>query len=294
MKSPYEILGVEPTASAEAIRTAYRRLAKRHHPDVNAGKPEAAEAFKSIAGAYDILSDPDKRGRFDRGEIDASGAEIPPQRGTYRGFADARGRTRQGAGLDPAEMEDFLAQAFGRGRNPNAPARGADARYTLGVSFLDAANGAVRRLSLPDGRTLDVTIPAGHQDGNTLRLRGQGAPGHKGGPAGDALIEITVIPHRFFRRDGDDILLDLPVTLQEAVLGASVDVPTITGHLTLKIPAHSRTGTRLRLKGRGIREGHQYVVLQVVLPSKAEPALAEFLRDWKPEHPFDPREGLVA
>lgn len=293
MKSPYEVLGVQPDATPEAIRSAYRRLAKRHHPDVNPGKADAAETFKAIASAYAIVSDEEKRGKFDRGEIDASGAEVAPQRPYYRDFADAPGQGRYGAQgeIDPEDLEDLLS-AFGGRRRPAGPARGGDAHYTLAVSFLDAANGAVRRLTLPDGRTLDVTIPAGHQDGRALRLRGQGNPGRAGGPAGDALIEISITPHPFFRREGDDVLIDLPVTLQEAVLGASVSVPTITGPLALKIPPHSRTGTRLRLRGRGIRAGHQYVVLRVVLPSEPEPALADFLRDWTPEHPFDPRKDM--
>jgi DnaJ-class molecular chaperone len=296
MKNPYELLGVDPGATADMIRAAYRRLAKRHHPDVNPGKPEAAETFKAIASAYALLSDPDKRARFDRGEIDAAGVEVPPQRPFYRDFSDAPGHARYGtdAGFGEDDLEGLLGAAF-RGRQRGGfRARGADAHYTLTVSFLDAANGAVRRLSLPDGRTLDVTIPAGHKDGQILRLRGQGMPGPGTAPPGDALIEIVVAPHPFFRRDGDDVVLDLPVTLQEATLGASVEVPTIRGPLNLKIPAHSRTGSRLRLKGRGIGQGHQYVVLQVVLPQEPEPQLEEFLRGWTPEHPFDPRKGMAS
>lgn len=299
MKNPYEVLGLEPTATAEAIRSAYRRLAKRHHPDLNPGKPEAAETFKAISAANEILSDPEKRARFDRGEIDAAGNEAPPQRGFYRDFQDQPGHARYGGdgAFATEDLEDLLGAAFrarqSGGRQAGMRMRGADAHYTLTVSFLDAAKGAVRRLNLPDGRTLDVTIPPGHRDGQVLRLRGQGMPGLGGGPAGDALIEVGVALHKLFRREGDDVVLDLPVTLQEAVLGASVPVPTISGPINLKIPPGARSGTRLRLKGRGIGEGHQYVVLQVVLPPKPESELAAFLQDWKPQHPFDPRKDMV-
>lgn len=295
MQTPYQVLGVQPAASADAIRKAYRRLAKQHHPDVNPGKPEAAETFKAIASAYDILSDTEKRARFDRGEIDAAGTDVPPARPYYRDFNDPGGRSRYGGESDfgPDDIDSLFGQAFRGQRGRDFKQRGADAHYTLTVSFLDAAGGAVRRLSLPDGRTLDVTIPAGHKDGQALRLRGQGSPGIGGGATGDALIEIAVAPHKFFRREGDDILLDLPITLQEAVLGATVTVPTIGGPISLKIPPASRSGAKLRLRGRGIREGHQQVVLQVVLPAEPEPALDAFLTTWEPEHPFDPRKDFL-
>ena len=295
MTNPYQLLGVEPTATADAIRTAYRRLAKRHHPDVNPDKPAAAETFKAIASAYAILSDPEKRARFDRGEINDAGDEVPPPRPYYRDFAEGGGHARYGAedGFDAADIDELFAAAMRAQRQGNRRARGRDAQYMLTVSFLDAALGAVRRLTLPDGRTLDVTIPAGHGDGQVLRLRGQGTPGIGGAGPGDALIEVAVAAHGFFRREGDDIVLDLPVTLQEAVLGATVEVPTIKGMLGLKIPPGSRTGTRMRLKGRGIREGHQYVLLQVMLPAGPDAGLAEALRGWVPETPFDPRAGMV-
>jgi DnaJ-class molecular chaperone len=298
MNNPYDTLGVAPTASADEIRTAYRRLAKQNHPDVNPGKKDAAERFAAISAAYALLSDPEKRARFDRGEIDATGAEVPPQRPYWRDFGGGAFHERYSEGsFDPGDLEELLRQAMGgRGRaggREGFAMRGKDARYTLTVSFMDAARGTVRRITLPDGRTLDVTIPAGHRDGQVLRLRGQGGPGIGGAPPGDALIEVAVAPHAFFRREGDDILVDLPVTLQEAVLGASVEVPTIGGPVTLKIPPRSGPGTRLRLRGRGIGQGHQFVVLKVVLPDKPEPALEAFLRDWVPEHPQQPRKGMV-
>jgi len=303
---PYQTLGVQKTATAEELRTAYRKLAKQHHPDLNPGKPEAAERFKRISAAYDLLSDADKRARFDRGEIDAEGNERPPERPFYRDFAEAGGQRRYGAaggGMGAEDLEDILAAAFGgagRGGARGAAAgrrgfnlRGADAHYTLTVSFLDAANGVARRITLPDGRTLDVRIPAGVQDGQVLRLRGQGEPGIGEGPPGDALVEIGIAPHKLFRREGHDIVLRLPVTLREAVLGASVDVPTIGGTVRLTIPPHSGSGTRLRLRGRGIGgQGHQFVELDVVVPAEEEPELAEFLRGWTPRHAENPRAGL--
>ena len=304
MKDPYDILGVQKTDTANAIRAAYRKLAKKHHPDLNPGKPEAAERFKEISAAYELLSDTDKRAAYDRGEIDASGNEVPPQRPFYRDYADAAGQRhyRGQTGFDPENLEDILAQAFG-GRGPGGAgagarggqhftARGSDAHYTLTVGFIDAANGTSRRITLPEGKTLDVRIPAGVRDGHVLRLKGQGMPGFGGGAPGDALVEIAVAPHPLFRREGDDIIIELPVTIQEAVVGTTLEVPTIKGKVRLAIPPNSGTGTRLRLRGRGVHEGHQFVQLHVVLPAEHEPELAAFLQTWSPQHPFNPRDGL--
>jgi DnaJ-class molecular chaperone len=301
MRDPYEILGVQKTDSDAAIRSAYRKLAKRYHPDVNPGKPEAAERFKEISAAYDILSDKEKRARYDRGEIDAAGNEVPPQRPFYRDFGDAAGRTkyRADAGLDPEDLESIFAQAFGGRADAGAGAgrrfsmRGRDEHYQLTLDFLDAVNGTTRRVTMPDSRTLDVRIPAGVRDGQIIRLRGQGGPGIGDGAPGDALVEVTVAPHPLFRREGDDIIVTLPVTIQEAVLGASVEVPTIKGRVRLTIPPNSGRGTRLRLRGRGIEgRGHQFVELHPVVPPADEPELAEFLRTWKPRHPIDPRADM--
>jgi DnaJ-class molecular chaperone len=309
---PYQVLGVPKTASAEEIRKAYRRLAKQWHPDTNPDKPEAESRFKAISAAYALLSDPDQRARFDRGEIDASGAERAPPpppgggfgAGAWRDWAEAPGGARyrsSGGGFegafDESDLEDFLSRAFGMGARggPRGPARGADLRFSLPVSFLDAARGASREVTLPDGRTLRLTIPKGAETGTVLRLSGQGMPGQgEGAPAGDALVVLEVQPHRFFRREGNDILLDLPVTLKEAVLGAKVEVPTVDGPVTLTIPPHSGEGTRLRLRGRGVDGGHQYVVLKPVLPTGPEPELEEFLKRWTPRNASDPRAGMVS
>jgi DnaJ-class molecular chaperone len=296
MKDPYEILGVQRTADEAALRAAYRKLAKKHHPDVNPDNKDAAAKFGEISSAYDLLSDKEKRAKFDRGEIDAEGHEVHRQ--YYR---DAPGHERYesagASGFSQEDLEAFMAQAFGQaGRRSDwgasgRPMRGRDMQYSLTVSFVDAATGTTRRLALPDGKTLDVRIPPGTDDGHVLRLRGQGGPGFNGAAAGDALIEITVAPDRRFHRDGDDIITELPVTLKEAVLGTSLEVPTVHGPVRLTVPPGSGTGTRMRLRGKGIRNGHQFVQLQVVVPPGEEPELATFLKDWTPKTTVNPREG---
>ena len=241
-----------------------------------------------------------KRGRYDRGEIDASGNEKPPERPFYRdaGGAGFGGGAQRGGsphgdlhGLSPEDLEALFGAAFAE-RADRANVRGSDAHYSLTVDFLDAANGAVRRLTLPDGRTLDVTIPAGLRDGHVLRLKGQGHPGRGNAPPGDARVEVSVAPHRFFRREGNDVLMELPVTLKEAVLGAGIDVPTVRGKVRLTIPPNSANGAKLRLARRGIAGGNQFVELKVVLPPGPEPALKAFLESWEPANPLNPRASL--
>lgn len=298
MKDPYQTLGVARTATEAEIRAAYRKLAKEHHPDLNPGKPEAERRFKDVSAAYELLGDPAKRVRFDRGEIDASGAERPPQRPYYRDFASQAGRDkyRREDVFEDVDLETFFAEAIKaqNAQNARRRARGADVQYELAVGFLDAAGGTVTRVGMPDGKTLDVRIPAGVEDGQVLRLKGQGMPGagDKAQP-GDALILIHVTPHPAFRREGNDLILELPVTLKEAILGAKIAVPTAKGPVTLTIPPNSNASTRLRLKGRGIAEGDQYVVLKPVLPREAEPELAAFLANWTPRDASDPRADVV-
>jgi DnaJ-class molecular chaperone len=300
-QTPYEVLGVKPDASADEIRKVYRKLAKEFHPDLNPGKPAAEERFKAVSAAYDLLSDPDKRARYDRGEIDESGAERPP-RSYYRGHAEAaEGRKYQPEGeMDLGDLEDLFA-AFGsggrgrRGRGEGFKARGGDRLFTLTIDFAQAATGGKQRLSIAPEQWLDVTIPPGINDSQVLRLRGKGGPGFGGGPAGDALIEVHVAPHPLFRRDGDNIQIELPVSLAEAVLGGRVTVPTVTGPVTMTIPKGSDTGAQLRLRGKGIQRknspGDQYVTLKVVVGPSSDPELADFLEKWAPRHPFDPRQG---
>ncbi len=290
MADPYETLGVRRGDSDETIRKAYHKLAKRYHPDLNPGKPEAAERFKAINAANDLLSDADKRARFDKGEIDAEGHETAAARaGSWQQYAGEPPYAGGGGGgaFNMDDLDSLFGQSFG---GAGGGGRSRDVHYSVSVTFLEAANGAVRRLLLPDGRELDVTIPAGLKDGHVLRLKGQGRRGLK--DAGDALVEVSVAPHRLFRREGDDVVMDLPITLREAVVGATIDVPTVKGTVRLTIPPGSGSGTRLRLKGRGVAGGHQYVVLRPVLPPGAEPQLAEFLKTWTPAHPFNPRADL--
>jgi DnaJ-class molecular chaperone len=306
VRSPYEILGVKPDASADDIRKAYRRLAKQHHPDLNPGNAEAEARFKEISTANDLLSDPDKRARFDRGEIDASGAERP-DRPSYRGFAEgaegARYRPHDAAHAE--DLEDLFANFFGGGGPGGGPggarfrARGMDRSYALTIDFLEAVNGTKKRITLPEGESLDVSIPPGLLDGQVLRLRGKGAPGFGDGPPGDALVEVHVTPHPVFRRVGRDIHLELPLSLAEAVLGTRIPVPTVAGPVTLSVPAHSDTGKVLRLRGRGVpahgREpaGDAYLTLKVMIGPDQDAELEAFLKDWAPKHPFNPRAEMV-
>ena len=301
MEDPYKILGVSRDASADDIRAAYRKLAKQHHPDLNPGNAKAEEKFKAISAANALLSDAEKRGKFDRGEIDASGQERAPQY-SYREHAEREpGRRYARAGAEAnALSEDDLGDIFGnmfreaREAEAKAPRRGRDEHYSLPVAFLDAVNGATRRLTLPDGRALEVKIPPGTTEGRVMRLRGQGGQGRNGAAAGDALIEIQVLPHKYFQRDGQDIRFTLPVTLQEAVIGGDVDVPTPRGVVIMRVPPRSDTGTELRLRGRGVpahdglEAGNLYAKLNVTL-GKPDNALEQFLANWKPEHALNPR-----
>ena len=298
---PYKILGVSRDATAEQIRAAYRKLAKKHHPDLNPGNKAAEDLFKQVSSANELLSDPEKRARFDRGEIDASGAEKVQPR-AYRQYADSGSGERYaytgaGAGGFAGEnFEDLFSNIFEQRGARSGPARGADARYVLEAAFLDAVNGATQRLKLPDGHVLDVKIPPGTNDGDVLRLRGRGQPGRNNGPAGDALIEIHVAPHAFFRREGQDVFMDLPVSLPEAVLGSRVNVPTPAGPVAMKLNPHVDTGTELRLRGRGVpahgkqASGDLYVKLRVAI-GPVDEKLEAFLKDWT-QPGFNPRSQM--
>ena len=297
MRDPYEILGVERSASADDIRASYRKLAKKLHPDLNPGNKKAEEQFKEVSSAYELLSDAEKRARFDRGEIDASGAERPRQR-FYRDFADADHAYTDASGFeDFAAGDDIIAEILRRQAQARANAPGADLHYHLAVDFLDAVNGATLRLSVPSGETLEVKIPPGVETGQVLRLRGKGAPGRGTGKPGDALVEITVNPHRFFTREGDDIHVELPVTLTEAVLGGEIAVPTPTGTVMMRVPKNSNTGATLRLRGKGARRqsgghGDELVRLKVMLPPAPDPALEQFVSGWQAGRSYDPRREM--
>jgi DnaJ-class molecular chaperone len=306
MMDPYAVLGVPKTASEDDIRKAFRKLAKKYHPDLNPGDKAAEAKFKEIGQANDLLSDPEKRRRFDAGEIDASGQEMPP-RGFYRDAAGGPGgrKYRRAGGHDSfVDMGGIFSEMFGeRGGFGFAGGEGFDTgglpiSYALSVPFLVAARGGKQRVTLPDGRTLDIDIPEGTTDRQTLRLKGQGMPGRDGGAPGDAYVEIHVQPHAFFEARDSDVHVELPVTLTEAVLGGKVRVPTVGGPVMLNVPAGSNTGTSLRLKGRGLldrksgQRGDQYVKLKVVLPDPPDDKLKEFLASWEAGRAHDPRSAM--
>jgi len=306
---PYEALGLTKAATADEIKKAHRKLVRSSHPDLHPDDPGAEDRFKAISAAYEVLKDPETRARYDAGEIDGLGAERP-QRQYYRDYADAPDNVYQqrrgfGQNADPADI--FAEILRNRSRAPGGSdfgggsysAAGPDARYSLEVPFLDAVRGAETRITLPDGQSLAVRIPQGLEDGQTLRLRGKGAPGFGGGPAGDALVTVLVGVHPVFRREGDDILLSLPITFDEAILGGKVTVPTIDGPVGLTIPPGASSGRILRLRGRGVAragrktKGDQMVELQIVVPKETDAGLREFLTEWRKTHTFDPRADLL-
>lgn len=297
---PYATLGLGRTATADEIRRAYRSLAKELHPDVRPGDKQAEERFKRATAAFNLLSDPVMKSRFDRGDIDADGNERAAfssrPRQSQRAHAGA-GAGAGGAGAsgaqDPFDLGDIFSDLFGPGFGGGRSytrMRGRDIRFTLEIDFLDAINGAKRRVSLAEGRTLEVGIPAGVESGQVLRLKNQGGAGIQGGPSGDALVELTVRPHAFFRREGHDIHMDLNISLTEAVEGAKVQAPTPSGAVTLTIPAGSNTGKTLRLKGKGVGgQGDQFVRLQVVLPEATDDELKKFVKKWPKRDYVPPR-----
>lgn len=294
MRDPYTILGVGRDADAATIKKAYRRLAKQHHPDTKPGDTRNSERFKEISAAYAIVGDAENRAKFDRGEIDNQGNPRQPEF-TARG-GDPRGGFQAGGFEFSGRPEDIFADLFsgfgGFGAGPRRGTRasrvtpGEDRRYQATVSFVDAAKGDSPRLTLANGRTLAVKLPAGVTSGQSIRLKGQGDASPNGGPPGDAIVEIVIAPHAAFRREGDDIHLELPISIGEALNGATIEVPTIDGLVSLKVPKGSNSGTRLRLKGRGAvgeaGRGNQVVTLRVVLPELPDEALAK----WAAAHPY--------
>jgi DnaJ-class molecular chaperone len=318
MADPYKVLGVSKTASEAEIKKAFRNLAKKYHPDTAKGA-DAKKKFQEISNAYDVVGDKDKRAKFDRGEIDENGNPrgFDPNMGGggFRGgpWGGAQSSGPGGArefhfgfggdesGAQGFDAGDIFSDLFGGGRRARNQARkGESYEFALTIGFEDAARGSTRRIVLPDGRDLDVKIPVGLKDGQQIRLRGQGAPGANNGPAGDVLLTVTVAPHPYLTRDGDNLRMELPVTLQEAVLGGKVPVPTLTGTVEMNVPPNSNSGTTLRLKGKGIPgrptsgggqpAGDLYVKLVVTLPDKADDALKDFAAKWSVK--YDPRAKL--
>lgn len=306
MTDPYSLLGITRGADEAAIKSAYRKLAKALHPDRNKDNPKAAEKFSDVTRAYDLLSDKDKRAQFDRGEIDAEGNPTHPfgfgggpGGGTYNrsGRAGPGGNPFGGEGADFGDIFENLFSG-GRGRGGGGfggfgggraapPEKGASITYRLAVDFVDAATRAPQRITLADGKTIDLKLPAGVESGTQMRLPGKGQPGPGG--AGDAIVTIEVKPHPFYTRDGDNVRLDLPVTLDEAVNGGKIKVPTVDGPVMLGVPAGARSGQTLRLKGKGFTRkdgtrGDQLVTLMIDVPGD-DAALKAFVQDWS-----DPRD----
>jgi DnaJ-class molecular chaperone len=280
---PYAALGLSRSATADDVRRAYRKLAKELHPDVRPGDKAAEERFKRVTSAFNLLNDSVTRARYDRGEIDADGNE----KMSFGSRSGARAGAGAGGAESPFDLGDIFSDLFGAsgGRGPGGAGygrmRGRDIRFSLDIDFLDAANGGKRRVQLSEGRTLDVAIPPGVESGQVLRLKSQGGTGVHGGPPGDALVELSVKPHPFFKREGQDILMDLPISLTEAVEGAKIQAPTVSGPVALSIPPGANSGMTLRLKGKGVAgQGDQLVRLMVMLPEAADDELKKFLKRW--------------
>ncbi|MGO8801355.1 MAG: DnaJ C-terminal domain-containing protein [Roseiarcus sp.] len=315
MRDPYEVLGVTKSASVAEIKSAYRRLAKKFHPD-QSKEPRAKDKFAEVGSAYEIVGDEKKREAFDRGAIDAEGK---PRHPGFEGFSGARRHARagQGGGPDFQHFEfDFGEGEFNRGRGGGVgidpdilselfgaagagrsrkPQRGEDVSVVATVPLALAATGGSARVTLPTGKTLDVAIPVGVEEGKQIRLRGQGQPGARNGPAGDALVTVRYAPHPLFKVEGRDLRLDLPITLYEAVLGAKVRAPTLAGEVEIAIPHGASSGRTLRLRGKGLpaagegRQGDLLATLRIVLPADNDPELAGLMRRWRDERPYDPR-----
>ncbi len=291
----YAVLGVCRGAQDDEIRRAYRRLAKELHPDVRPDDPGAGDRFKRVAAAYDILGDATKRRRYDDGEIDAQGEPVRTyaRNGAGAGWPNGFGGAN---GVRDTGVSDIFSDLFGgRGaRGPGFSLRGQDVRYTLEVDFMEAVGGARKRVTLPEGGTLDLAVPEGVGDGQVLRLKGKGTPGLRGGENGDALVEIHVRPHPKFKRLGNDILLELPITVDEAVLGGKIEVATISGRVALQIPKGTSSGRIFRLKGKGVRSatdaatGDQLVTIRIVLPETVDESLSYFMAEWRQRNRYDP------
>lgn len=312
MTDPYQTLGVGKNASEAEIKKAFRGLAKKYHPDTKGGDAAAQKKFQEISAAYDIIGDKEKRAKFDRGEIDANGnpRAFDPRAHGFQGGQGAGGpggfhytwSSQDGETTEGFRAEDIFSELFGgglgggrRGGGGKRPRAGESYEVSVTVSFEEAANGGTRRVYLSNGREVDVRLPAGIRDGQQVRLKGQGGPGRNGGPAGDILLNVSVAPHPFFTRDGNDLRMELPVTLKEAVLGGKVPVPTLTGPVQLSIPPNSNSGSVLRLKGKGITQGggaagDLYVKLVVALPERPDPQLRQFCESWPVS--YDPRSKL--
>ncbi|BAT61593.1 curved DNA-binding protein [Variibacter gotjawalensis] len=326
MRNPYEVLGVSPSASPEDIKKAFRKLAKKHHPDANKNDPKSASKFNEANQAYEIVGDPAKRKQFDGGEIDAEGK---PKFQGFEGFGGggpggySRGQSPEGfetftfrtggpgggqqggfsgfedilsgmfGGQAPRGARGARGNPFGGGEDFVRPTVGQDATADVTVTLEEAASGVTKRIALATGKEMDVKVPAGIRDGQQIRLKGQGFLGHGGGPTGDAHVKVHVAPHREFKLDGDNLRVDVPLTLYEAVLGGKVRVPTLGGAVELAIPANTNAGRTFRLKGKGFPAksgaGDLFATVRIMLPATPDPELEALMQKWRDEKPYDPR-----
>jgi DnaJ-class molecular chaperone len=324
MRDPYEVLGVPRGAAAGQIKSAFRKLAKKHHPDANKDDPKASERFAEANTAYEILGDEKKRKQFDAGEIDAEGkprftgfegghpggfgggAGAEPHFETFTWGPQGAQRAGGGGGFGGAGIDEILKEMMGgRARSRRQthidpeefePAPGQDAAATTTISLSDLAHGGSRRVYLPTGKELDIKIPAGLSDGQQIRLKGQGFPG-AGGVPGDAIVTVHIAKHPFFEREGSNIRLELPITLYEAILGGKVRVPTLDGAVELAIPANTSGGRTFRLKAKGLPDkqgkGDLLATVRIALPEAADADLEELMRKLRDNAPYDPRKGLT-
>ena len=318
MRDPYEVLGVPRTASQDEVKKAYRRLAKKLHPDANKNDARAAVKFAELNAAYEILSDDEKRKAFDRGEIDAEGKPrfrgfegVHPGGGGFEGFETftwGPEGVRRSSGGGGGGIDDILKNMFGehvRGRRADFGAqfedfaprgRGQDVAAHVTITLAEAAKGGARRVHLPNGKEVEVKIPPGLADGQQIRLKGQGYSGPGGGPAGDALITIDIAPHPYLKSEGANLRVDVPITLYEAVLGGKVRVPTLDGAVELAIPPGTSAGRTFRLKGKGLPakagRGDLYASVRIVLPDGKDKELEELMRKWREAKPYDPRKDM--
>ena len=300
-KDLYAILGINKNASKAEIKSAYHKLARKYHPDVNKDNPSAAEKFKEISAAYDILGDETKRAQYDRNEIDADGKPTGFGSAGFDGFQNGNpfggangfyytsSAGGKGADFDFSSIfnDDILSAFTGGGRRSRSRARkGEDIAYTMKIDFLSAIRGAEKKVNL-NGRNINVKVPAGSVDGQTLRLKGLGKPGYMGGENGDVLISLSVSKHPYFSVEGQNILMDLPISIKEAILGAKIVVPTINGNVAVKIPPYASSGEKLRLKGKGLNNfkgtGDQIMTIKIVSPKQKTAELEQVLQNMPDE-----------